>query len=168
MRLLAHSCHPPAPPYQSPEPARYKTTTRTPTTASLSIDSRRPRILPFTNITAHDTMALDPRALEEKVRPPLSPTPPCLSATANCSLQKAKKTLQSAGGGFSFFSNKEEKYQNAADLYVQAANAYRLERMSTSPRARTHAARPPTRADPGQTRTQDGVLRRRRVSTATR
>ncbi|KAK4033077.1 soluble NSF attachment protein [Parachaetomium inaequale] len=53
-------------------------------------------------------MALDPRALEEK----------------------AKKALQSAGGGFSFFSNKEEKYQNAADLYVQAANAYRLERMN--------------------------------------
>ncbi|KAK4101363.1 TPR-like protein [Parathielavia hyrcaniae] len=53
-------------------------------------------------------MSLDPRALEDK----------------------AKKTLQSAGGGFSFFSNKEDKYQNAADLYVQAANAYRLERLS--------------------------------------
>ncbi|KAL2149572.1 hypothetical protein VTH82DRAFT_8223 [Thermothelomyces myriococcoides] len=54
-------------------------------------------------------MALDPRALEEK----------------------AKKTLQSASGGFSFFSsNKEDKYLNAADLYVQAANAYRMERMN--------------------------------------
>jgi alpha-soluble NSF attachment protein len=53
-------------------------------------------------------MALDPRALEDK----------------------AKKALQGASGGFSFFSNKEDKYQNAADLYVQAANAYRLERMN--------------------------------------
>ncbi|EGS23212.1 vesicular-fusion protein sec17-like protein [Thermochaetoides thermophila DSM 1495] len=49
-------------------------------------------------------MALDPRALEEK----------------------ARKTLQSASG-WSFFSNKEDKYQTAADLYTQAANAYRLE-----------------------------------------
>jgi len=54
-------------------------------------------------------MALDPRALEEK----------------------AKKALQSAGGGFSFFSsNKEDKYQTAADYYVQAANGYRLEQLS--------------------------------------
>ncbi|KAK3304509.1 soluble NSF attachment protein [Chaetomium strumarium] len=53
-------------------------------------------------------MALDPRALEEK----------------------AKKTLQSASGGFSFFSNKEDKYQNAAELYIQAGNAYRLEKMN--------------------------------------
>ncbi|KAK4154125.1 soluble NSF attachment protein [Chaetomidium leptoderma] len=53
-------------------------------------------------------MALDPRALEDK----------------------AKKALQSASGGFGFFSNKEDKYQNAAELYIQAANAYRLERMN--------------------------------------
>ncbi|KAL2019421.1 hypothetical protein VTK56DRAFT_9626 [Thermocarpiscus australiensis] len=53
-------------------------------------------------------MALDPRALEEK----------------------ARKTLQSASGGFSFFSNKEDKLQNAADLFVQAGNAYRLEKMN--------------------------------------
>ncbi|KAJ4307096.1 vesicular-fusion protein S17 [Collariella sp. IMI 366227] len=50
-------------------------------------------------------MALDPRALEDK----------------------ARKTIQSASGGFSFFSNKEGKYQDAADMYIQAANAYRLE-----------------------------------------
>ncbi|KAL2116956.1 hypothetical protein VTJ04DRAFT_9124 [Mycothermus thermophilus] len=53
-------------------------------------------------------MSLDPRALEEK----------------------AKKALQSAAGGWGFFSNKEEKYQNAADYYVQAANAYRLEKLN--------------------------------------
>lgn len=43
---------------------------------------------------------------------------------------QAKKTLQSASGGFSFFSNKEDKLQSAAELYVQAANAYRLQQMS--------------------------------------
>jgi ribosomal protein L20 len=43
---------------------------------------------------------------------------------------QAKKALQSAAGGWGFFSNKEEKYQNAADYYVQAANAYRLEKLS--------------------------------------
>jgi len=52
-------------------------------------------------------MALDPRAL----------------------IQKADKTLASVGGGFSFFSSgKEDKYQSAADLYVQAGNAFKLER----------------------------------------
>ncbi|KAK3343806.1 soluble NSF attachment protein [Lasiosphaeria hispida] len=54
-------------------------------------------------------MALDPRSL----------------------VQKAEKTLQSAGGGFSFFGGgKEDKYQSAADLYQQAANAFKLERLS--------------------------------------
>ncbi|KAK0613830.1 soluble NSF attachment protein [Immersiella caudata] len=52
-------------------------------------------------------MALDPRAL----------------------VQKADKTLASVGGGFSFFSSgKEDKYQSAADLYVQAGNAFKLEK----------------------------------------
>ncbi|KAK4186590.1 putative vesicular-fusion protein sec17 [Podospora australis] len=50
-------------------------------------------------------MALDPQALEEK----------------------AKKSLQSASGGFSFFGGgKEDKLQTAADLFVQAGNAYKL------------------------------------------
>ncbi|KAK0705025.1 soluble NSF attachment protein [Lasiosphaeris hirsuta] len=53
-------------------------------------------------------MALDPRSL----------------------VQKAEKTLQSAGGGFSFFGGgKEDKYQSAGDLYQQAANAFKLERL---------------------------------------
>ncbi|KAK0639284.1 soluble NSF attachment protein [Cercophora newfieldiana] len=52
-------------------------------------------------------MALDPRAL----------------------VQKADKVLSSVGGGFSFFSSgKEDKYQSAADLYVQAGNAFKLEK----------------------------------------
>lgn len=42
-------------------------------------------------------------------------------------LQKADKQLSSAGGGFSFFGGREEKYQDAADLYIQAANAFRMQ-----------------------------------------
>ncbi|GAB1313028.1 vesicular-fusion protein S17 [Madurella fahalii] len=63
-------------------------------------------------------MALDPQALEEK----------------------AKKTLQSASAGFSFFSNKEDKLQSAAELYVQAANAYRLQQMNKEAGAAFEAA----------------------------
>ncbi|KAF5620610.1 putative transport vesicle fusion SEC17 [Fusarium sp. NRRL 25303] len=42
-------------------------------------------------------------------------------------LQKAQKQLQSAGGGFSFFGGREEKYQEAADLFTQAANAFKMQ-----------------------------------------
>ncbi|QUC23856.1 uncharacterized protein UV8b_08097 [Ustilaginoidea virens] len=42
-------------------------------------------------------------------------------------LQKAEKTLASAGGGFSFFGGREDKYQNAADLFTQAANAFKMQ-----------------------------------------
>ncbi|PGH12824.1 hypothetical protein AJ79_04048 [Helicocarpus griseus UAMH5409] len=45
-------------------------------------------------------------------------------------LQKADKTLQSASGGFSFFGGRTEKYENAADLYSQAANAFRAQKMN--------------------------------------
>ncbi|EGD93649.1 vesicular-fusion protein sec17 [Trichophyton tonsurans CBS 112818] len=48
-------------------------------------------------------------------------------------LQKADKALQSASGGFSFFGNKTEKFENAADLYTQAANCFRVQKMSPSP-----------------------------------
>ncbi|EEY15480.1 vesicular-fusion protein S17 [Verticillium nonalfalfae] len=43
-------------------------------------------------------------------------------------LQKADKQLSSAGGGFSFFGGREEKYQDAAELYLQAANAFKMAR----------------------------------------
>ncbi|OAA79535.1 vesicular-fusion protein sec17 [Akanthomyces lecanii RCEF 1005] len=43
-------------------------------------------------------------------------------------LQKAEKTLQGAGSGFSFFGGREDKYQNAADLFVQAANAFKMQK----------------------------------------
>lgn len=45
-------------------------------------------------------------------------------------LQKADKTLQSASGGFNLFGGKTEKYENAADLYTQAANAFRVQKMN--------------------------------------
>ncbi|KAL1972620.1 hypothetical protein VTN31DRAFT_7034 [Thermomyces dupontii] len=45
-------------------------------------------------------------------------------------LQKADKALQSAQGGFSFFGGRTEKYENAADLYIQAANAFRVQKLN--------------------------------------
>jgi len=45
-------------------------------------------------------------------------------------LSKADKTLASASGGFSFFGNKEQKYQDASDLYIEAANAFRMQHMN--------------------------------------
>lgn len=43
-------------------------------------------------------------------------------------LQKAEKTLAGASGGFSFFGGREEKYQTAADTFIEAANAFRMQR----------------------------------------
>ncbi|KAL1965577.1 hypothetical protein VTN77DRAFT_5661 [Rasamsonia byssochlamydoides] len=45
-------------------------------------------------------------------------------------LQKADKALQSASGGFSLFGGRAEKYENAADMYTQAANAFRVQKMN--------------------------------------
>ncbi|KAE8145978.1 soluble NSF attachment protein [Aspergillus avenaceus] len=45
-------------------------------------------------------------------------------------LQKADKALSSASGGFSFFGGKTEKFENAADLYTQAANAFRVQKQN--------------------------------------
>lgn len=46
---------------------------------------------------------------------------------------QADKQLASAGSGFSFFGGREEKYQDAADLYIQAANAFRMQKQSRFP-----------------------------------
>ncbi|MCJ1397802.1 vesicular-fusion protein S17 [Xylographa trunciseda] len=43
-------------------------------------------------------------------------------------LQKADKALAGAGGGFSLFGGRTEKFENAADLYTQAANAFRMQK----------------------------------------
>ncbi|KAJ5759515.1 Tetratricopeptide-like helical [Penicillium odoratum] len=48
-------------------------------------------------------------------------------------LQKADKALSGASGGFSWFGGRTEKYENAADLYSQAANAFRVQKLSESP-----------------------------------
>ncbi|KAI5863439.1 TPR-like protein [Durotheca rogersii] len=45
-------------------------------------------------------------------------------------LQKADKALAGASSGFSLFGGREEKYMNAADLYVEAANAFRMQKMN--------------------------------------
>jgi len=44
--------------------------------------------------------------------------------------RKADSTLASARGGFSFFGGREDKYQTAADLYTQAANALKMMKSS--------------------------------------
>lgn len=43
---------------------------------------------------------------------------------------QADKTVQSASGGFKFFGGREDKYQEASDLYIAAANAFRMQQSS--------------------------------------
>ncbi|GAB7355693.1 hypothetical protein MBLNU459_g6396t1 [Dothideomycetes sp. NU459] len=43
-------------------------------------------------------------------------------------LQKADKAAQGAGSGFSFFGGRGEKWENAVELYTQAANAFRMQK----------------------------------------
>ncbi|KAL1297532.1 hypothetical protein AAFC00_006104 [Neodothiora populina] len=47
-------------------------------------------------------------------------------------LQKADKAAASAGSGFSFFGGKTDKYENAVELYTQAANAFRMQKQGKS------------------------------------
>ena len=47
-------------------------------------------------------------------------------------LPKADKAASGAGGAFSFFGNRTEKYENAADLYQRAANAFRMQKQGTA------------------------------------
>ncbi|KAL7276170.1 vesicular-fusion protein S17 [Rhizina undulata] len=44
-------------------------------------------------------------------------------------LLKAEKQAAAAQGGFSFFGGRQEKLEGAAELYVQAANAFRLQKL---------------------------------------
>ncbi|OAQ96493.1 hypothetical protein LLEC1_01388 [Akanthomyces lecanii] len=64
-------------------------------------------------------MAQDPRALLQKT-----------ARSDRCAVARvqAEKTLQGASSGFSFFGGREDKYQNAADLFVQAANAFKMQK----------------------------------------
>lgn len=43
-------------------------------------------------------------------------------------LQKAEKAVAGASGGFSLFGGRQEKWEHAADLYNQAASAFRLQK----------------------------------------
>jgi hypothetical protein len=43
---------------------------------------------------------------------------------------QADRAAAGAGGGFSLFGGRQEKWENAADLYTQAANAFRMQKQS--------------------------------------
>lgn len=45
---------------------------------------------------------------------------------------QADKAAQGANSGFSFFGGKAEKYENAVELYTQAANAFRMQKQGAS------------------------------------
>ena len=83
-------------------------------------------------------MAQDPRALLQKVGnyqfSESSPALICpsLRLLTDMSLQ-ADKTISGASGGFSFFGGRQDKYQDAVDLYIQAANAFRMQNLSAPP-----------------------------------
>ncbi|KAJ4297734.1 vesicular-fusion protein S17 [Kalmusia sp. IMI 367209] len=44
-------------------------------------------------------------------------------------LRQADQSLSKAGGGFSFFGGRQEKYEAAADQFIAAANAFRMQKM---------------------------------------
>ncbi|KAJ5594907.1 Tetratricopeptide-like helical [Penicillium hispanicum] len=73
-------------------------------------------------------MTQDPRVLLQKVSPSRLP----LSLVSVCLGIQADKALSGASGGFSWFGGRSEKYENAADLYTQAANAFRVQKMSAA------------------------------------
>ncbi|KXG48054.1 Tetratricopeptide-like helical [Penicillium griseofulvum] len=45
-------------------------------------------------------------------------------------VNQADKALSGASGGFAWFGGRSEKYESAADLYTQAANAFRVQKMN--------------------------------------
>ena len=45
-------------------------------------------------------------------------------------LQKADKAAQGATGGFSLFGGRSEKWENASELYISAANAFRMQKQN--------------------------------------
>ena len=78
-------------------------------------------------------MAQDPRVLLQKVCPNLWTASPARIHPLT-RLVQADKALAGAGGGFSFFGGRTEKFENAADLYTQAANAFRMQKQGGLPR----------------------------------
>ena len=65
--------------------------------------------------------------------------PSIMAADPRALLQKADKAAQGATGGFSLFGGRTEKWENAADLYNQAGNAFRMQKQSNH-----HASLPPS------------------------
>lgn len=63
-------------------------------------------LIPIDSLTVPHTMSQDPVQL----------------------LSQADKAYSNAGSGFSFFGSRTEKYENAAELYIKAASAYRAKR----------------------------------------
>lgn len=53
-----------------------------------------------------------------------------MSADPRALLQKAEKAESGAGGGFRLFGGGQDKWENAADLYTQAANAFRMSKQN--------------------------------------
>jgi alpha-soluble NSF attachment protein len=44
-------------------------------------------------------------------------------------LRQAEQSLQKASGGFSFFGGRQDKYEAAAEQFIAAANAFRMQKM---------------------------------------
>jgi Soluble NSF attachment protein, SNAP len=71
------------------------------------------------------------------------PSGPHAEGTSSCNpiwlaqpliiVAQADKMASSASGGFSMFGGRTEKWENAADLYTQAANAFRMQKQSRPP-----------------------------------
>ncbi|ORY64366.1 alpha-soluble NSF attachment protein [Pseudomassariella vexata] len=53
-----------------------------------------------------------------------------MSGDPRALLQKADKAYSGAASGFSLFGGKEQKYMDAVDLYIEAANAFRMQKMN--------------------------------------
>lgn len=54
---------------------------------------------------------------------------------------KADKAASGASGGFSLFGGRQDKWESAADLYTQAANAFRMQKLSKDTSLRRDLAR---------------------------
>lgn len=84
----------------------------------------------FKLYTEETPMASDPRALLQKVFG-MPRHPRCwLTHT------QAEKAASGASSGFSLFGGRSEKWENAVELYTQAANAFRMQKQSKCPRGR--------------------------------
>ncbi|KAF2659454.1 alpha-soluble NSF attachment protein [Lophiostoma macrostomum CBS 122681] len=51
-----------------------------------------------------------------------------MAGDPRAALRQAEKTLQGAGSGFSFFGGRTEKYEQAAEQFIAAANAFRMQK----------------------------------------